>query len=107
MVFSQTNGVLVQQHGKFFIKKVPEKCHKSVVFRTFADEWMLHSYETSTLVKHFQPASSLQNPSDEPLVRPHYGRVVDGGEVDLRRLYVVMPESLAYYSYVVTHVPHD
>ena len=55
LVFSQTMRILVQHKRKFFIKKVLRKCRKSAVFRNFAGEWRFYTYETSTLVKHFQP----------------------------------------------------
>ena len=55
LVFSRTMRVLVQHKRKFFIKKVLQKCRKSAVFRNFAGEWRFYTYETSTLVKHFQP----------------------------------------------------
>lgn len=55
LVFSQTMHILVQHKRKFFIKKVLRKCRKSAVFRNFAGEWRFYTYETSTLVKHFQP----------------------------------------------------
>ena len=42
----------------------------------------------------------LRYPADEPLVGLHHGGVVDGREVYLRRLDVLVPQSTADYGAV-------
>ena len=49
----------------------------------------------------------LRYPADEPLVGLHHGGVVDGREVDLRCLDVLVPKPPADNGDVVAHVTHD